>query len=294
MSWLCAGLRLETRPRPLVMGILNVTPDSFSDGGRFAAPDSALDAARQMLAAGADIIDVGGESSRPGAQPVPEAEELRRVVPVLERLIPACSVPVSIDTCKPAVARRALRLGARIVNDVGAASDPDMIRLLSESDCGYVLMHRQGTPATMQAEPSYRDVVAEVHDFLSQRLEHLSRAGVTPERIAIDPGFGFGKSWEHNRQLLLHLEGLARIGRPLLVGVSRKSFVGQITGEPPAQRGAGSLAIETIALWLGACIIRTHDVAAARRAAAAVCALRSGTLPSDVPAARPDPMLTKA
>lgn len=284
MSWLCAGLRLDTAPRPLVMGVLNVTPDSFSDGGLFDSPDRAIGAATAMIEAGADIIDVGGESSRPGSQPISESEELRRVIPVLERLVRSCPIPISIDTCKPAVARRALGLGARIINDVGAAEDPAMIALLAQSDCGYVLMHRKGAPASMQINPCYLDVSAEVHDFLSRRLDHLAHAGIGPERIALDPGFGFGKTWEHNRQLMLHIPDLIRIGRPLLVGVSRKSFVGQITGDPTNRRDAGSLALETVALWLGAHIIRTHDVAAARRAAATVAALRSGSVPPHPPA----------
>lgn len=268
------------------MGVMNVTPDSFSDGGLFDSPDRAIGAAATMVDAGADIIDVGGESSRPGSHPVSEAEELSRVIPVLERLVPSCPIPVSIDTCKPAVARRALRLGARIINDVGAAEDPAMIALLAESDCGYVLMHRKGTPYHMQANPSYADVALEVHDFLARRLDGLARAGVDPERVALDPGFGFGKTWEHNRQLLLHLPDLGRIGRPLLIGVSRKSFVGHMTGDPAPLRSAGSLATETIALWLGAQILRTHDVPAARRAAATVTALRSGSIPPHPPGSR--------
>lgn len=279
MAWLCADRSLDPEPRPLVMGVLNVTPDSFSDGGRFTSPDTALEAARQIVADGADVIDVGGESSRPGAHPVPEEEELRRIVPVLERLAPECPIPISIDTCKPAVARRALQLGAKIVNDVGAASDPEMVRVLSESDCGYVLMHRKGTPANMQTHPSYDDAVAEICDFLARHVDYLSRNGVGTGRIAIDPGFGFGKYWEHNRQLLLNLGKFQRIGRPILVGLSRKSFIGQITGDPPYQRGAGSLAVETLAMWFGAGIVRTHDVASAKRAAATIAALRSGAKP---------------
>lgn len=265
------------------MGVLNVTPDSFSDGGRHTSPESAIEAARQILADGADIIDIGGESSRPGASPVPEEEELRRIVPVLERLAPECPIPISIDTCKPGVARRALALGAKIINDVGAASDPEMIRVLSESDCGYVLMHRKGTPANMQASPSYVDVVTEVCDFLARHLGSLERAGVGQNRVVIDPGFGFGKYWKHNRALLLDLECLKRLGRPLLVGLSRKSFIGQITGDPPYQRGAGSLAVETLAMWFGAGIVRSHDVASARRAAATVAALRTGNMSSEPP-----------
>lgn len=279
MTWLCADRELDCATRPLVMGVINVTPDSFSDGGRFNSPDAAIAAAKAMIAAGADILDIGGESSRPGAVPVPEAEELRRVMPVLEGLLPSCPIPISIDTCKPGVARRAIEAGARIINDVGAAEDPAMIDLLADSTCGYVLMHRRGTPATMQSNPAYTDVVAEVHRFLSEQSDSLARRGIRPERIALDPGFGFGKTWEHNRQLLLHLPRLAAIRHPLLIGLSRKSFVGHITGDPPALRAAGSLAAETIALWLGAGVVRTHDVPAARRAAATVAALRSGIIP---------------
>ena len=250
-------------PRPaLVMGVVNVTPDSFSDGGRFLQPESALGHALELLAQGADILDIGGESSRPGAEPVSEAEELRRVMPVVEALVGRVRVPLSIDTVKPAVARAALGAGASFVNDVAAnRADPEMWGVVAEAGAGYVCMHSQGAPQTMQLHPTYADVVREVADFFDERLERLNTAGVGPAQTVLDPGFGFGKTVAHNLQLLAGLATLARAHRPLLIGVSRKSFIGTVAGADVAQRLAGSLACAGWVVAAGAQIIRTHDVA---------------------------------
>jgi dihydropteroate synthase len=251
-------------PRPaLVMGIVNVTPDSFSDGGRFLDPDAAVGHALELVRQGADIIDVGGESTRPQASPVDEAEERRRVLPVIRRLAAEVKVPISIDTMKPGVAAAAIEAGATLVNDVGAnRADPAMWRLVAEADAGYVCMHMQGTPATMQREPAYRDVAQEVLAFFSERLERLSDCGVNAERVIVDPGIGFGKTPEHNVQLLASLAGFARLGRPLLLGASRKSFIGKWTGaHETASRLPGSLACACLGVQAGAHILRAHDVA---------------------------------
>jgi dihydropteroate synthase len=256
-------------PRPtLLMGVVNVTPDSFSDGGRFFDPAAAVAHARQLIEEGADIIDVGGESTRPGATPVSEAEELRRVLPVIEQLAPQRRVPISVDTVKPAVARAALAAGACIVNDVGAnRADPEMWGLVAGAGAGYVAMHMQGTPATMQRNPRYQNVVREVGGFFAERLEHLYRCGVNTEQIILDPGLGFGKTAEHNLQLLGALRSFTKWNRPLLLGVSRKSFVGRVTGAAEADaRLPGSLACACWAVAGGAALVRTHDVAETRQA----------------------------
>ena len=252
-------------PRPaVVMGIVNVTPDSFSDGGKFFDPEAAVAHALELVAQGAEILDIGGESTRPGAAPVPAAEELRRVLPVIERLAARTKVALSIDTVKPAVARAALAAGASIVNDVAAARmDPAMGRLAAEFQAGYVLMHAQGTPATMQHQPVYADVVREVGEFFSARLLLLlNESGLAPEQVVLDPGIGFGKTLEHNLQLLAGLGSFKKWRRPTLLGVSRKSFIGQLTGAPPAERLPGSLACAVLAVQAGVNIIRVHDVAA--------------------------------
>jgi len=247
-------------PRPtLVMGILNVTPDSFSDGGRFLEPQSAIDRALELIEEGADIIDVGGESSRPGATPVAEAEELRRVLPVLQRLANKVRVPLSIDTMKPEVARAALAAGASIVNDVGAnRREQTMWEIVAETGAGYVCMHMQGTPQTMQIHPIYADVSAEVEEFFVARLQQLSDCRIRREQIILDPGIGFGKTPEHNVELLGALKRFTRLARPLLIGVSRKSFLGKIAGNGGLAAG---LACACLAVEAGARIIRTHDVA---------------------------------
>lgn len=251
-----------TFPRPaLVMGIVNVTPDSFSDGGRFLDPAAAVAHARELVAQGADLLDIGGESSRPGAVPVAEAEELRRVLPVIEALAGEVQVPISIDTVKPGVARAALAAGAAIVNDIAASrTDPEMWQIVAEAGAGYVCMHMRGTPATMQERLEYADVVAEVGEFFAQQLPRLAAQGVPAENVLLDPGIGFGKTAEHSLQLLASLGALTRCQRPLLVGVSRKSFISATTGVPLERRLPGSLAAAVWAVTQGAQILRVHDV----------------------------------
>lgn len=252
-----------TFPRPtLVMGIVNVTPDSFSDGGRYLNAEAAMAHGVELVRQGADMLDIGGESTRPGAVPVPEAEELRRVLPVLEALAGRVAVPLSIDTRKPAVARAALQAGASLVNDVAAnRDDPAMWRIVADAQAGYVCMHMQGTPQTMQLHPVYADVVREVDEFFAERQARLRRAGVADEQVVLDVGIGFGKTLRHNLQLLRALGAFKKQGRPLLLGVSRKSFLGQLTGADVAARLPGSLAAACWAVTQGVQIIRTHDVA---------------------------------
>ena len=257
-------------PRPtMLMGVVNVTPDSFSDGGQFFDADRAIGHALQLVAEGADIIDIGGESTRPSATPVSEEEELRRVLPVLRALAAQkISVPISIDTMKPAVAEAALKMGASIVNDIAANRlDLRMWRLARETGAGYVLMHMQGTPQTMQRDPRYEDVVREVGRFYEQGLARLHESGVLPEQILLDPGLGFGKTVEHNLELLAGLGHFRTYQRPLLVGASRKAFIGKITGaERMEDRLPGSLACAMAAAQAGAQIIRTHEIRATRQA----------------------------
>jgi dihydropteroate synthase len=243
------------------MGVVNVTPDSFSDGGVNVDPDRAAAAARQMVEEGAAIVDVGGESTRPGSEGVSVDEELRRVVPVLERL--GGEVPVSIDTSKAEVARNALELGAELVNDVTALrGDPAMTEAVTGSDAYLCLMHMHGEPRTMQDDPRYDDVVSEVKAFLEERLEFAVAAGIAEERICVDPGIGFGKTVEHNVELLRRLDELVALGRPVLVGASRKRFLGRLLGDPEATVGplGASLAAAVAAVAAGATIVRVHDV----------------------------------
>ena len=249
-------------PRPaLVMGVVNVTPDSFSDGGKFSDPADAVAHGLELAAQGAEILDIGGESTRPHAEPVSEAEELRRVIPVLEQLASRTPAVLSIDTMKPAVAWAALAAGASIVNDVAAnRTDPAMWELVAESGAGYICMHAQGTPATMQNHPEYTDVVREVHDFFADQLAKLPACGVLPEQVVLDPGIGFGKTVEHNLQLLAGLKRFAGLDRPLLLGVSRKSFIEKICGATVNERLPASLACATLAVADGVQFIRTHDV----------------------------------
>jgi len=242
------------------MGILNVTPDSFSDGGLYLDPERAVARGVEMAGEGADVIDVGGESTRPGADPVPPEAEQARVETVVRELRRRVSVPISVDTRRAAVARAALEAGADIVNDVSALRDPAMAEVIREFGAGAVLMHMQGEPATMQRAPAYSDVVAEVVDFLRERLEAAAAAGIGREQVVLDPGIGFGKTPEHNLALLAALPRLAALGRPVLVGVSRKSVVGHLTGRPVHERRAGSLALAVWAVLNGADIVRVHDV----------------------------------
>ena len=257
-----------TFPRPtLLMGVLNVTPDSFSDGGKFRDPAAAVARGQELIAEGADLIDIGGESTRPNATPVNEAEELHRVLPVIEQLAARANVPISIDTQKPAVARAALAAGASLVNDVAAnRADPEMWRVVAAAGAGYVCMHMQGTPQTMQLNPTYTDVVREVGEFFEDRLRQLALAGVSAEQVALDVGIGFGKTLEHNLELLAHLNRFTKCRRPLLVGLSRKSFIGKLLGIEVAERLPASLAGAGWAVAAGAHILRPHDVAATRQA----------------------------
>jgi dihydropteroate synthase len=251
--------------RPRVMGILNVTPDSFSDGGRFydRGPELSLiiDTARAMLEAGADILDVGGESTRPGAEPVPEDEECRRVMPVIERLHELGTI-ISVDTCKPGVARRAVRAGAHLVNDVTGMRNPEMVAAAAEGSAAICIMHMRGEPRTMQLDPRYDDVVAEIRDYLAERVAVCRAAGICRERMLLDPGFGFGKRLEHNLALLRRLEEVRVDDLPLLAGLSRKSMIGLITGRAVDERLGGSVAAALLAAQRGADILRVHDVAA--------------------------------
>jgi dihydropteroate synthase len=253
-------------PDPILMGVVNVTPDSFSDGGAWLDPAAAIAHGRELAAQGAAILDVGGESTRPGAEPVSAAEELRRVVPVLEGLAGA-GARLSVDTSKAAVATAALDAGADIVNDVTALrGDPAMARLVAERGCGVCLMHMLGEPRTMQRDPRYDDVVADVRTFLARRLEHAVGAGIAEERIWLDPGIGFGKTVDHNLVLLARLDEIVALGRPVVVGTSRKAFLGAITGRDVGQRVAGTIATNVLALARGARVFRVHDVAQARDA----------------------------
>jgi len=258
----CRGRVLDLT-RPAVMGVLNVTADSFSDGGRFRSFDAAVTHGAELVAQGAAIIDVGGESTRPGAEPVSVHEELDRVVPVIEALSRRLDVLLSVDTMKPEVMREAAAAGAGLINDVQALSAPGAIEAAAASGAAICLMHMQGTPRTMQENPHYDDVVSEVDDYLRGRVAACIAAGVVPERLCIDPGFGFGKTVQHNLQLLAGLPRIVAGGRPVLVGLSRKSMLGKLTGRPVDQRLAGSVALATIATLHGARIVRAHDVAAA-------------------------------
>ena len=249
--------------RPLIMGIVNVTPDSFSDGGRFFDAGRALDHARQLIEEGADILDIGGESSRPGAEPVEVAEELRRVLPVLEKLV-ELPVPVSVDTCKPEVMRRAISAGASMINDIFALRADGALEAVAESNAAVCLMHMQGAPRTMQQAPHYRDVVGEVETFLSERAEAAMAAGIAHDRIVLDPGFGFGKTPQHNLELIRALPRLREAGFALLAGLSRKALFGKIVGREGAQRVNASAAGAMLAAQRGASIVRVHDVAATR------------------------------
>ncbi|BCG46875.1 Dihydropteroate synthase [Citrifermentans bremense] len=260
--------------RPLIMGILNVTPDSFSDGGRFFSLDAAIERAQEMEREGADIIDIGGESTRPNAPAVGVAQELDRVVPVIEALSRRIQVPISIDTYKAEVARAACAAGAEIVNDVtGLMFDPDMARVAAEADAGVVVMHTRGMPDTMQADTGYEDLVSEVKRYLEQSVALARQAGVADARIAVDPGIGFGKSVEGNLELIKRLAEFRELGFPVLVGPSRKSFVGAVTGRVGGERIFGTAAAVAMSVAHGASIIRVHDVAAMKDVAVMARAL---------------------
>jgi dihydropteroate synthase len=254
--------------RPLVMGVVNVTPDSFSDGGAWFDTQAAVERALRLAEQGADVLDIGGESTRPGAGPVPLADELRRVAPVVAAVAERTSVPVSVDTMKAAVAREALAAGAAIVNDVSGFRDPQMIAAAAEFRAGVVVMHMRGEPATMQADPRYDDVSRDVAAYLQERLRVLGESGIPPEAVCLDPGIGFGKTQAHNLELLANLGDVAALGRPVCLGVSRKGFIGRVCGREVADRDPGSLAVACFAAARGhAHVLRVHDVSGARDAA---------------------------
>lgn len=266
--WRVRQRELDLASRPLVMGIVNVTPDSFSDGGRFGSTELAVAHALQLAEEGADILDIGGESTRPGASAVSLEEEIGRVVPVVAELVKRTRLPLSIDTSKAEVARRCLDLGAEILNDVTALQgDPEMLQVVARSGAGVVLMHMQGTPRTMQQNPHYDDVVGNISAFLKERLAAAVAAGIDRSCITLDPGLGFGKTVAHNLEILSRLPEFQHLGQPICLGVSRKSFLGKVLGRPVEQRQAGSLAAACFAVaQSGAQVLRVHDVAATRDA----------------------------
>jgi dihydropteroate synthase len=268
----------ERFPAPAVMGVVNVTPDSFSDGGAFLDPAAAVAQGLQLAAEGADVLDVGGESTRPGSDPVPLDVELERVLPVIEGLAAQTDVPISIDTVKAEVAARALRAGASFVNDVTALRhDPDMAGVVAAAAVPVCLMHMLGEPKTMQVDPRYTDVVAEVSEFLAERTDFAAASGISRDQICIDPGIGFGKTLEHNLSLLRHLDRLAAVGPPVLVGASRKSFLGGLTGEPEDRREFAGVAVHLAAVRRGAWMLRVHEVKPTRDALAVSAAIEAAS-----------------
>ncbi len=277
------GLRLDLSGGPLIMGVLNVTPDSFSDGGEYLESSAAVQRGLVMIEEGADIIDVGGESTRPGAEAVGVEEQIDRVIPVVEELASRSDKPISIDTSSSEVARRALAAGASIVNDISAGrADEGMLELLAEAGCPVVLMHMLGTPANMQLEPSYEDVVGEITAFLARAVDRAMAAGVHRDRVIIDPGIGFGKTVSHNLEILCKLGELGGLTRPILVGTSRKSFIGRVLGlESPGERIWGTAATVALAVAGGADILRVHDVAQMGQVARMAYAVRLGQAPKN-------------
>lgn len=281
---LSIGARLFEGPGPFLMGIVNATPDSFSDGGRFLDPEAAVAQALRLAEQGADLVDVGGESTRPGSPPVPADEELRRVIPIIERLrARGFPVPISVDTTKGAVARAALAAGADLVNDVSGLADPDLARAVADARAPAVLQHTRGTPADMQSRAVYADVTVEVVAELRAVLDRAVAAGIDPSRVILDPGIGFAKTAEQNVELLARVGALRVLGRPLLVGPSRKSFIGALTGAPVEDRLPGTVAAVTACVLAGVELLRVHDVAACRQAALVAAALR------EAGASRPGP-----
>lgn len=270
----CGKFRLAL-DRPLIMGVINVTPDSFSDGNCYLTVDQAVAHARMLIDEGAHILDIGGESTRPGALPVTLDEERRRVLPVVERLAD-CGVPVSVDTQKPGLMCEAIAAGASMINDINALAAPGALEAIAATPVAVCLMHKQGNPQTMQQDPRYNDVVSEVRDFLATRIEAAQRGGVGPERLVIDPGFGFGKTKEHNLALLRELAQIAALGVPVLAGLSRKAMLGKITGRETGERVFASIAAAMIAVENGARIVRVHDVAATHDALAVWAAVKAG------------------
>jgi dihydropteroate synthase len=273
----CRGQALPLDPcRPRIMGILNITPDSFSDGGRFASRDAALEHALSMIRDGADLIDIGGESTRPGSLPVPDHVQVERVVPVVESIRSRSDILISVDTTRSAVASAAIAAGAQVVNDTSAlGDDPLMAGTVRETGAAVVLMHRQGVPATMQDAPSYEAFMPELLEALGGAIAKAEQAGIRPDRILVDPGIGFGKRFEDNIEIHRSLGRLHSLGKPILFGSSRKSFLGRLSASPEGPRLAGTIASNVIAAWLGAHILRVHDVAEIREAVALVGAIRS-------------------
>jgi len=267
--WSCRSHRLVTGPRPLILGILNVTPDSFSDGGEFFDPAVAVERGLKLAGEGADLIDVGGESTRPGATPVPVEEELRRVIPVVRELARRTQAVISVDTMKAEVARQAIDAGAAVVNDVtGLRGDPAMADVCAAARAGVIVMHMQGNPRTMAIDPKYDDVAAAVGDFFAERISTLTSFGIATDALCLDPGIGFGKRTVHNLTLLARLDEFQRFGRPVCLGVSRKRFYGDVCGRETHDRLAGSLAVASFAVAAGAAqVLRVHDVPAHRDAA---------------------------
>ena len=267
LRWQLRSSTITFGLRPLVMGIVNVTPDSFSDGGRFFDASIAIDHALKLVADGADILDIGAESTRPGAEPVPLEEELRRIVPVVAGLAERAGVPISVDTMKPEVARRCLEVGAEIVNDVSGFRDVEMIRAAADHRAGVVVMHMRGTPQTMQLDPHFDDIARELSDFFEERLRVLDESGIPREAVCIDPGIGFGQTLDHSLEMLANLGAFARFHRPVCLGVSRKGFIGKLCGRERHERLAGSLAVACIVAARGqAHVLRVHDVAETRDA----------------------------
>jgi dihydropteroate synthase len=258
---------LLAQPRPLIMGVINVTPDSFADGGLFFEHDAAINQALALAAAGADILDIGGESTRPFSEPTPLEEELRRVLPVIERVRAETPVPISIDTYKSRVAEAALEAGANIINDISALRfDPDMVRLAREAGVPVILMHMQGTPRDMQADPQYDDLIGDLHTFFQERLDFALAHGLSRELLVLDPGIGFGKTFQHNLEILNNLDAFLDLGCPLLIGPSRKAFLGHVLGGlPPAERDIGTLAALAVAVQRGAHLVRVHNVSYAKQ-----------------------------
>ncbi len=260
-TFIAGKYRLNLGERTLVMGIINITPDSFSDGGLMFDRDKAIAYGLDLASKGADIIDIGGESTRPGSEPVNLQEEIDRVIPVISALAPEINIPISIDTYKAKVADLALKAGASIINDISACTfDPQMLNVIMESNAGVILMHIKGTPRNMQKDPHYNDVVSEVRMFLSQQVEHLTRQGIERQRILVDPGIGFGKTLEHNILLLRNLKQFQNLGIGVLVGPSRKSFIGLLTDKPVNERLEGTLAAVAVCALNGADLVRVHDV----------------------------------
>ncbi len=275
LEWKCRDQIIEIGDQPLIMGILNVTPDSFSDGGNYTDLNKAINHAKIMLLEGADIIDIGGESTRPGADKVSAEDEIERVIPVVKELSHSTNAVISIDTTKAEVAKAAIEAGAHIINDISALThDPLMESVAKESDTGIILMHMLGTPQTMQNTPEYTDVVMQVSDYLAERITKLTQAGIDQKSIAIDPGIGFGKTMDHNISLIKHINILTKFNIPVIVGLSRKSFLGKLTGRDVADRLASSLAGLVITVINGANIIRVHDIDETRDAIITAMALK--------------------